>query len=139
MPRPEMLRKVAEEESSYIIRNTFTDESGDDVIPVSLYWDLTSVGGTVINSRLNQQVVTPAAITNVVLQGADLQILDGEESYAERIFTARATYNSTLGNGLPLNKFVRFKVRNLRLIAYPLDIDIYDPVFVWEDRDVGVV
>lgn len=139
MPRPERLTHIAEEESTYIIKCTFEDENGDPAPLSDMFWDLTSVGGIVINNRLNVEVSSPASPEYVVLQGADLQILNGEESFGERIFTVRASYNSSLGSGLPLNKFVRFRVRNLRLIGYPLDIDVYDPVFTWDDREVAVV
>lgn len=139
MPRPDRLTHIAEEQSTYIIKCIFEDENGDAAPLVTMNWDLTSVGGTVINGRLDVQVVTPVSPVYVVLSGDDLQILDGEESFGERIFTVRASYNSSLGGGLPLNKFVRFKVRNLRLIGYPLGVNVYDPVFAWDDREVAII
>lgn len=136
MPRPERLDKIAEEESTYPIKCTFKDEGGNLVAPATVNWDLTTVGGNVVNNRLDVFEGSPASVMYILLNGDDLQLFDGEESFGERILTVRASYNSSLGAGLPLNKFVRFRVRNLRLIAYPLSVNIYDRVFV---RDFEVV
>lgn len=138
MPRPEVLDKIAEEESTYPVKCTFRDENGDLTTPTSINWDWTTVGGMIVNSRLNVSVGSPASVTYIVLSGDDLQLFDGEESFGERILTVRAAYNSTLGAGLPLNKFVRIRVRNFRMIGQPLDISVYERLFVREWRDISV-
>lgn len=125
--RTEEILKVAPEESTITFRCMFTDQDGNAVSPASLVWDLTALDGTVI--AYNQSVSSPSATTYVTVYGTNLRILEGEDRYGERLITFRGTYNSTYGNGLPINKQIKFKVQNLRLIAYPISVSVVDAVF----------
>lgn len=123
------LEKVADEESSYIIRLIFKDEDGALFVPATLVWSLSAVDGQIINSRYK---IVPSAIsstTYVVLSGDDLQLIDKKSSFEDRIFTISGTYNSTYGNNLPFNKEYFFKIRNLQLIAGALYVSIIDVAF----------
>ena len=126
MPRPEYIENIAEEESTIFIRCDFKDENGDGVIPVSVAWDLTALDGTVIAYNQSE---TPAATVYIAVYGDNLRILENEESEGERMLTVRAFYNSSRGNNLPLNKQARFNIRNLLLIAQPLEISVIDVVW----------
>lgn len=138
MPRPEMLEDIAEEQGTYVVNCSFKDEDGEDVIPTSIKWTLTTVGGEVVNERSDVSVASPAASVDLVLSGADLQLLSHKESFSSRILTIKALYNSSLGNGLPLNKAVRFKVRNLRLVAQTLEVSVTDMIFIGEYHQGGL-
>lgn len=104
----------AVEKSTYVITATCKDEDGNDVVPSLMTWTLTDESGTVINSRENVSVATPAAETDILLQGLDLAIQSGETSgTVGRVFSVYAEYNSVLGSGLPLRGEVRFYIDNL--------------------------
>ena len=94
------LTVTATESSTYIVNATFTDEEGDPLTPTSLTWTLTDDEGNVINSRSAVVVSSPASSNDIVLSGDDLDPGDSEQ--ADLIFTTNATYNSSLGSGLPL-------------------------------------
>lgn len=125
--RTEEIMKVVPEQGSATFRCIFKDEDGAAVIPQSINWDLTALDGAVI--AYNQSVPVPAATTYITISGSNLRILEGEDRWGERLFTIRATYNSTYGTGLPLNKQIKFKVQNLKLIGYPLSVDVVDVIF----------
>jgi hypothetical protein len=124
MVRTEQIMKTVPEEGTAIFRLVCKDENGDLAVPVSLYWDLTALDGTVI--AYNQNIAAPASTYYLPVYGTNLRMLDGESSYGERLLTFRGTYNSTRGNGLPIHKQIKFRVQNLRMIAYPLDISVYE-------------
>lgn len=114
-----VLAAEAEEESTYIVQCTFTDEDGNAVVPNSINWTLTDDDGTVINSREQVAVGSPASSIEVVLSGDDLLLSETEETYeaASRIFTIEATYDSDAGSDLPLKNSCQFVVRNLKYIT----------------------
>jgi len=138
MPRPEILETIAEEQGTYIINLSFLDEDDLPVTPTSIKWTLTTVGGEVVNSRSDVSIAIPASSVDVVLSGSDLQLLSHKESFSWRIFTVKAVYNSSLGNGLPLNGAVKFRIRNLRLIAHTLEVDVYEGLFTGDFVQVSL-
>jgi hypothetical protein len=98
------------EQGTYAITVAFTDDTGDAVIPnAGTTWKLTDVSGNVINSR-SAVDITEAASVVIVLSGADLAIgTNGKE----RVLYVSGTYNSDLGNNLPLKQEVRFYIDDL--------------------------
>lgn len=76
-----------------------------------LKWHLTDTEGKIINSREDVEILTPAITVNIILSGADLEILDGRDTY--RILTIEGTYNSVLGDNLPFKDSARFLLTNL--------------------------
>jgi hypothetical protein len=124
MVRTEEIIKTVPEEGTAIFRLVCKDEDGVLIAPVTLAWDLTALDGTVI--AYNQTIVTPLATYYLPIYGTNLRMLDGESSYGERLLTFRGTYNSTRASGLPLHKQIKFRIQNLRMIGYPLDIAVHD-------------
>ena len=106
----------AKEESSYFINFSFYDENETLVIPVTATWTLTDVLGNVVNSRLHVPMALASSV-DIVLKGSDLVTLDTGK---ERVITVEATYNSTLGDDLPLTDSETFEVEDL--IHLPDDI-----------------
>ena len=86
------------ERSTFIVDVEIRDEDGVLTTPASLSWVLTDRLGAVMASG------APALASqfSVLLSGDDLLIQDGEASPAKRILLVDATYDSTLGNDLPL-------------------------------------
>jgi hypothetical protein len=124
MVRTEEIMKTVPEEGTAVFRLICKDENGTLVIPATLKWDLTALDGTVVT--YNQTIAVPASTYYLTLFGTNLRMLDGESSYGERLLTFRGTYNSSNGSGLPLHKQIKFRVQNLRMIGYPLDISVYE-------------
>jgi len=109
-----------DEESSGSIVVEFEDRDGDDVIPTSIKWTLTTTDGvTIINEREQEDVETPAASIEILLSGDDLALLTVEVSdrTVARKLTIEAVYDSDLGDDLPLNSEKSFSVRNLAYIT----------------------
>ncbi len=136
--RPETLDTIAEEQGTYVLNLAFRDEDDEDVTPTSIKWSLTTVGGEVINDRMDVNVAVPAATVDVLLSGDDLQLRTRKESFSWRIFTVKARYNSSLGNNLPINKAVKFRVRNLRLVAQTIEISVYEGIFAGDFVQVSL-
>ena len=127
MVRTEEIKRAVPEEGTAIFRIVCTDENGDAAIPATMFWDLTSLDGTVI--VYNQEITELASTIYLPVFGTNLRILDGETSYGERLITFRGTYNSVLGNNLPIHKQIKFSVQNLKLVAYPITVNSIDTVF----------
>jgi hypothetical protein len=109
------LSELGKEKSTYIITCLFLDEDGDAVIPITINWSLTTVNGTVINSRDEIAVGTPDSSIDIVLTGDDLAILTNETNRKRvpRKLIIEATYNSSVGAGLGLKDSTVFDLENL--------------------------
>jgi predicted NAD/FAD-dependent oxidoreductase len=106
------------EESSGSIVIRFRDRDDQPVTPNGANWTLTDEDGTVINSRENVVISSPATQEEILLQGNDLTISSGFTGVAEkRIFTVQASYDSDLGSGIPLNEQATFYID--ALVAVP--------------------
>lgn len=101
----------AREESTYAITVAYTDENGDAVTPTAVTWTLMDGAGTVINGRSAVSIATPSTSNTIVLKGDDLAVSDAGQ--LERVLLIEATYDSSLGSGLPLKKEYRFHVDDL--------------------------
>jgi len=110
------LTTTAAEKSTYIITVTFKDEDGNLEAPTSADWTLTTVDGTVVNSRENIPISAPSSTENIILSGDDLALLEGDR-LEERILAIEAVYDSVLGNDLPLKQAIRFHVMNLKAVS----------------------
>jgi len=108
---PTELNTNAVELSTYQVTFSFTDEAGTAVTPNALTWTLTAADGTVINSRENVSVPTPAASTTITLSGDDLSLPAGLGK--TRHLTVVGTYDSDAGSDLPIKDAAIFDVTNL--------------------------
>ena len=97
------------EESTAKVTVTFTDEDGASTTPTAVTWALTDAAGNVINSR-EDVAVTPAASVSFLLTGDDLAI---GSNGTQRVLLIEATYNSTLGSGVPLKSQATFRIQDL--------------------------
>jgi hypothetical protein len=105
------LTETATEGSTFAVQVAFTNEDGDAVTPSAITWTLTDLAGTVVNSRSDVSVGSPASTINIVLSGNDL-LLTGYVGEV-RVLTVEATYTSALGSGLPLKEAARFMIEPL--------------------------
>jgi len=90
----------------------FKDEDGNGMTPNSIAWTLTDESGTVIHERDDVEV-TPDTSVDVVLNGDDTALQEGEIYLGKRIFILKIKYNSDAGTGLEAYKDIRFVVDNL--------------------------
>ena len=110
--------QYAVEESTAKITVAFTDEDAAEATPAAITWTLTDVDGTVINSREDVAIVSPASSIDIALSGDDLAFQAGETGDSvHRIFTIEWTYSSDLGAGLPGKDSLKFPVKNLVAIT----------------------
>lgn len=132
MPRIQHLDKIAQEESTYPVKFIFKDSLRQEIdasAVTAVDWWLTDMTGTVLNSRSQ---VTVSEITNplyIILKGDDLQILDKENGYEERLITLKGVYNSDLANALPFTYAVGFSLLNNLIVASNLNISVVDVIF----------
>jgi hypothetical protein len=113
---PTKLTTLAPERGTYVVRASFADENEDAVTPNSgLTWTLTDAQGTVVNSRLAVSIVA-ASTVNIVLTGLDLAL--GDELFGKtRKLLIEGTYNSSLGNNLPIKEEITFTIANFTKLA----------------------
>ncbi|MCD4675327.1 MAG: hypothetical protein K8S18_04940 [Desulfobacula sp.] len=73
-------------------------------------WQLMKTDGTIVNDR----AFASCALTALswVLQGADLAIFGSSDS-GNRVLSVQATYDSSLGSGLPLRGECKFTIDRL--------------------------
>ena len=107
------------EESSGVITLTYTDEDGNAVTPATGTWTLTDKDGTVINSRSDVAISSLSTTNDVLLSGDDLafQTSESGREVVERLFVFEGTYNSLLGNGIPLKEQGRFFIDNIQVVV----------------------
>lgn len=107
---PTKLSQKANDQSTFVITVSFFDEDGDPVTPNIVQWSLRNENDAIINDRELEDITVPDDTLEIVLSGDDLKYSEG----ALRALTIYATYDSTLGNDLPLNDEVTFYIANLR-------------------------
>ena len=111
-----LLEKRAKELSTFGIVGTFTGDDGDPMTITLLTWTLSTCDGTIINSRNDVAVASPVSPTTIVLNGADLAILEAEEQMGivRRRFTFKGEYTSSdHGSGLPMKDECIFEIQPL--------------------------
>lgn len=95
----ETLSTEALEDSTFVVTVAFTNEDEETVTPQTIEWSLKNEGGAVVNSR-SAESETPANSIDILLSGDDLD--PGTATVGRLLLTVTATYNSSLGNDLPL-------------------------------------
>ena len=117
MATPTLLTKQAVERSTYAITAAFKDDATPPtaVVPNSATWSLTTAEGGIVNSR-SEVVISPAASVTIVLSGADLAILRGNDIEI-RHFIVEFVYDSSLGTDLPGKDSAIFELVNLNKVT----------------------
>jgi hypothetical protein len=100
----------AVEESTYIVRVSFTDDAGEAVTPNSATWTLSDADGDIINSREEVAITPLSTSADIVLYGDDLAI---GTNGTERKLIVEAEYDSSAGSGLPMKGEVTFYIDDL--------------------------
>ena len=108
------LSTLAKEESTYIITAFFKDENNNNVIPKTILWSLSDINGNIINGKEDIIISEMNYSIDIVLYGDDLVLPDENDPW--RLLLIKATYDSSLGNDLPLNSEARFKIINYKNI-----------------------
>lgn len=108
--------KTAVEKSSYFPIAAFFDEEDAPEDVKTLTWTLTDIFGNIINDRDAVVVTNPSSVETVVLSDGDLAVF-GDNDRLQRLITFEATYDSDLGNDLPLKGVGEFTI--IPLVAIP--------------------
>ena len=108
--------KTAVEKSSYFPIVSFFDEDVATEDVKTLTWTLTDIFGNIINGRDAVVVANPSSVETVVLSDGDLAVF-GDNDRLQRLITFEATYDSDLGNDLPLKGVGEFTIIPLVAIA----------------------
>ena len=108
--------KTAVEQSTYFPIISFLDEDENNENVKTLKWTLSDAFGNIINNRDGEEIINPSLVETIVLSGDDLAIF-GDNDLLKRVLTIQATYDSDLGNDLPLNGEGIFNI--IPLIAIP--------------------
>ena len=106
------LKTHAVEQSTYPITFSTKDETGAVVTANNgLKWSLTDEYGVVVNDKQDVAITSGSEMT-VVLQGDDLAILRGQDTEI-RVLTIEGTYDSDLGEDMPIKQQCWFYLDNL--------------------------
>ena len=97
------------ERSEITFRLTFAQGDGSELVPKSIKWSLSTDDGTIVNSRRDETIATPAAVVDVKLWGDDTALIDGIESVT-RAFTVRALFDDGTDIDVELNNEVLFDI-----------------------------
>jgi hypothetical protein len=107
----------AGEESTLVITATFFDENDDPVTPKTANWTLSDLDGTVINTRSDVDLAAVLATEiDIALSGDDLALQNATDT-GRRAFLVKSTYDSALGNDLPLNEETQFDINDFVKIS----------------------
>ena len=98
------------EQGTAIVTFTFEDEEGNPVVMKTSAWQLMKVDGTIVNNRSFANCSFTG--DTVILSGDDLAIFEGIDT-GVRIIAFKGTYDSTVGNDLPLTFEDRFSIKKL--------------------------
>lgn len=106
---PIILGEDAQDKSTFVVKVYFYDEDDAPVVPTSASWSLYDANEQVINSRLNIPIAGLDTSVDIVLSGDDLKYSDDPF----RQLAISATYDSTLGIGLPLTGEINFEIEDV--------------------------
>ena len=98
------------EKGTAVFTLTFTDESGNTVIPYALQWQLMRSAGTIVNSRSFANGDFTG--TEIVLTCDDLKIFNSNDT-GKRILSVQGYYDSSAGTGLCLKDECSFYIDKL--------------------------
>ncbi|MER2625307.1 MAG: hypothetical protein ABTS22_15410 [Accumulibacter sp.] len=112
------LTDKANEESTAILRVSFTDSDGNAVIPKSATWTLSDRDNEVVNGRDEVQISPLASAVNIVLKGDDLKLPFPRER-VRRVLVKAIYDSSTYGDDLPFNEEFEFTITDLRSLNAP--------------------
>jgi hypothetical protein len=105
------------ERSTVSFALSFFDETSLAVAPNSVYWSLSDVAGSWVNSRQNVGISNPTASLYLTLSSMDLQVSSNCQMETEsRRLLVSGNYNSNRGTGLSLNHLIKFDVTNISMI-----------------------
>ena len=107
---PTRLKEKAVERSTFGVIIGFYDTLKQPVTPNAVQWTLTDRYGTVINQRERVSLLDLAPEMEIVLSGADLQVVP---TGVTRVLTVEGYYDSSLGQNLPVNDVCIFEVIDL--------------------------
>ena len=105
------LSEFARENGTYTVKVSFWDEDVVALIPTTITWSLYDTSGTVINSRLDVSVGSPAAVNNIVLTGSDLAL--GTDDNKLRRITIEAVVTTAVVTAKPIHGEAEFRIGNL--------------------------
>ena len=108
------LRELAEEQSTYPVLVRCEDEQGSAVVPNEAFWSLMKLDGEIVNGR-DRIPLTPSFEMTVLMTGDDLAVEDGETR--KRTLLIEGTYDSDMGNDLPIRDSARFRIKDLKGVA----------------------
>ena len=111
--------KVAKKESTYAVIIEFFDEAEAAEDVKTAKWTLTDASGNIINNNDEVAILNPSSVETIVLSGDDLALYEDETddtTRGKRFVIAEATYDSDLGNDLPLNGEASFTIRDIHSI-----------------------
>lgn len=111
-----VLDKKAKERGTFVVDITFKGLDGGPLTPNSgLTWTLTDSHSNVVNSR-EAVVIAPSSTITIVLSGDDLA-LGGLLYGKSRKILIKGTFDSTLGNGLPLTEEALFFIEDFTALV----------------------
>lgn len=95
--------------SACVATATFTDEAGDAVIPDSITWSLYDQDGTIVNSKEDVAVVTPAASVDVLIEGENNLYSGGHK----RTIVFKAVVDLAAGNNQDSNESATYQILDI--------------------------
>lgn len=104
------LNKMIHEQGTTVMNVSFKDERNREIIPKTSAFQLMKLDRSIIGTRTFANGDFTGNI--VVLSGDDLAIF-GDNDTRFRIFAVRGTYDSTLGDDLPINCEIEFVITRI--------------------------
>jgi|JI10StandDraft_1071094.scaffolds.fasta_scaffold509666_2 hypothetical protein len=112
------LTEKVNEESTAILRVTFTDSDGNAVIPQSATWTLSDRDNEVVNGKSDVTISPLASTVDILLKGDDLKLPFPRER-VRRVLVKAIYDSSTYGDDLPFNEEFEFTITDLRSLNAP--------------------
>ena len=107
------------EGGSAVLCISFKDDNKSPIVPLTLSWTLCDALGGIINNRQDEVVDTPASVTKILVYGDDLKLTDAEDD-GFRLVLLDGTYDSSLGDGIPLKDQFGFYIERRVISSNPL-------------------
>jgi hypothetical protein len=109
-------RETVNERSTIDFEVSFYDETEAAVTPNEIEWTLTDDEGTIINSREDVAIETPAATVHITLSGDDCVILSETDSLVRKVHLSWI-YDSLLGSDLEGHDEILFRIKDIRHVT----------------------
>lgn len=108
------MKEIVKERSTCIVRASFTDDTGADVVPTSMSYRVDDMTGGIATKVIDNTTVVPTThYYDIEIAPASNVVLDQSHDYEERLITVKFVYGVGARQGVGEHEYL---LKNMRRI-----------------------